>query len=418
MKLGTLLLRDAVVSLNQLEAALRAQVLYGGRLGTNLVELGFIDVDRLAHYLSTVMDVPVATAERFEAVEPNIVLEFGSDLADLYTAFPLGPSETHPGALDVAMADPLDDLAVDQLSTQCGRAIVPHAAAELRVLYYLEKHYGIVRKARYVRDSGAGAYHGGERRRTQPAGGKVAGKVRFEPRPRSRPQTTPPADAATAVDDRAVSAASPVPARTRPPPPAKPGATPAIGGGDPRTPRVIDSRSSPRVQFLDSCAAIDAAKNRDDIADAIVEYAAGRFGLAVMLLLRGSNAIGWRLFAKSSAGVQDAVEKLSLPLDASSVFQSAHDAAHPYRGGPTSAGRPVEKQLWDAVGVDIEPADMLVVPVLVRSRVVNLIYAHGIDGAQISNDYAGELSELGHRASNAYIRLIKEAKAAARADLE
>jgi hypothetical protein len=45
MKLGTLLLRNAAIGLAQLEAALRNQVLYGGRLGTNLVELGFIDLE-------------------------------------------------------------------------------------------------------------------------------------------------------------------------------------------------------------------------------------------------------------------------------------------------------------------------------------------------------------------------------------
>ena len=51
MKLGTLLLRNAAISLTQLEAALRAQVIYGGRLGTNLVELGFVDLDALSMHL-------------------------------------------------------------------------------------------------------------------------------------------------------------------------------------------------------------------------------------------------------------------------------------------------------------------------------------------------------------------------------
>lgn len=379
MKLGTLLLRDAVISLNQLEAALRAQVLYGGRLGTNLVELGFINVDRLGDYLSTVLDVPVASQERLEGVGPNVILQFGADLADLYTAFPLGPSQGHPGALDVAMADPLDSLAVDQLSTQCSRRVIPHVASELRILYYLEKHYGIVRKARYVREASESTGHrGGERRRVQPVAQNVPKKVRFEPKKKST--------AEAAVTDEA-------------PPPQSSG--------------TFGVPNKPRVQFLDSCAALAAAKNRDDIADAIIEYAAGRFGVTVVLLLRSANAVGWRLYAHGSGGVQDAVEKLSLPLNASSVFQAAHDAAHPYRGRATTAGRPIEKQLWDAVGVDAEPSDMLVVPVLVRSRVVNLIYAHGAGGGAIDNDYAGEMSELGHRASDSYVRLIKEAKTAA-----
>src|SRR5215213_5421781 len=108
MKLGTILLRDAVISLTQLEEALRAQVLTGGRLGTNLVELDFIDVDRLGHYLSRILDVPVATAERFAAAPRNLILEFGRELADLYTAFPLGVVDGETLGLEVAMADPRD----------------------------------------------------------------------------------------------------------------------------------------------------------------------------------------------------------------------------------------------------------------------------------------------------------------------
>src|SRR5262249_41248993 len=60
MKLGTLLLRNAAIGLTQLEAALRNQVLYGGRLGTNLVELGFIDLELLSSYLAELTGFPIA----------------------------------------------------------------------------------------------------------------------------------------------------------------------------------------------------------------------------------------------------------------------------------------------------------------------------------------------------------------------
>jgi hypothetical protein len=370
MKLGTILLRDAVISLSQLEAGLRAQVLYGGRLGTNLVELGFIDVDRLGEYLSKVLNVPVASADRFEAAPPELLADFGSDLADLYTAFPLGANASAPRAIDVAIADPRDLLALEQLATQCGRPVVPHVAAELRILYYLEKHYGIVRKARFVREGDVGQIRGpdSERRRTQPAGGIVApGKVRFEPRSRL--------DALRAIG-------------------------PAI----------------PRVAYLDTIAAIDAAKNRDAIADALVEHAVGRFGVCVVMFLRASNATGWRLFANGGIGAQDAVERLSLPLGGSSVLQAAHDSGRPYRGGPISAGRPVEKELWAAIGIQEEPSDMIVVPVVVKQRVVNLVYAHGVDGGPIRDEFADELYDLGAKAADAYMRLIRDAKTTALTD--
>ena len=69
MKLGTLLLRNAAISLTQLEAGLRAQVLYGGRLGTNLVELGFLDVDGLGGFLGELSGLPIASQGLLEMAQ-------------------------------------------------------------------------------------------------------------------------------------------------------------------------------------------------------------------------------------------------------------------------------------------------------------------------------------------------------------
>ncbi|MBW1871983.1 MAG: general secretion pathway protein GspE, partial [Deltaproteobacteria bacterium] len=50
--LGSLLIADGVCSVQQIEDAIQNQVILGGRMGTNLVELGVIDEETLAHYLS------------------------------------------------------------------------------------------------------------------------------------------------------------------------------------------------------------------------------------------------------------------------------------------------------------------------------------------------------------------------------
>ncbi|MEJ7604487.1 MAG: hypothetical protein WKG01_41915 [Kofleriaceae bacterium] len=70
MKLGTLLLRNAAIGLSQLESALRNQVLYGGRLGTNLVELGYIDLELLSAYLAE-PGFPIATPTLLDDVDPG-----------------------------------------------------------------------------------------------------------------------------------------------------------------------------------------------------------------------------------------------------------------------------------------------------------------------------------------------------------
>src|SRR5258708_28628566 len=90
MKLGTLLLRNAAIGLSQLEAALRNQVLYGGRLGTNLVELGFIDLELLGSYLAELSGFPIATPTLLETVEADLIDKLGADDAHRLRAIPLG----------------------------------------------------------------------------------------------------------------------------------------------------------------------------------------------------------------------------------------------------------------------------------------------------------------------------------------
>lgn len=359
MKLGTLLLRDAVISLGQLEAGLKAQVLYGGRLGTNLVELGYLAVDALGLYLSKIHAVPAATQDDFHGADREVIKEFGAELAELYDAFPLGYERGAENTLAVAMLNPRDEDAIAELARQCECRIRPYAAAELRILYYLERHYDLPRKARFLR-SASSRDAAVERRRTQPAGGlELPGVVRFEPKKRQRLERAP------------------------------------------------EGKSSPRLSYLDACNAIDGAEHRDLIGEALVEYAVGRFGAGAALMVRQANAVGWRAYSSRRPDAQGAIETLSLPLEGTSVLQAAHDSARPYRGPAMSAGRPVERRLWEALGVG-EPVQMLVVPVLVRKRVVNLLYAHGEEA--LDEQHTDEIIELAIRASAAYVRLIQAAK--------
>src|SRR5580692_8688777 len=177
MKLGTLLLRNAAIGLSQLEAALRNQVLYGGRLGTNLVELGFLDLETLSTVLGEVTGSPVATPSLLDAADRKLLEQLGGDDAHRLRAVPLTAYEQKE-AVGVAMVDPGDRAAIVELANRFGKRIAPHVVPELRALYYLEKHYGLPRRARFIR---AGQRESdeppappvAERRRAQPGGGMV-----------------------------------------------------------------------------------------------------------------------------------------------------------------------------------------------------------------------------------------------------
>src|SRR5512144_3164455 len=115
MKLGTLLLRNAAIGLSQLEAALRNQVLYGGRLGTNLVELGYIDLELLSAYLAELSGFPIATPTLLDQADPALLAKLGADDAHRLRAIPLGYLGEGTGTVAVGLVEPTDTAAVDQV---------------------------------------------------------------------------------------------------------------------------------------------------------------------------------------------------------------------------------------------------------------------------------------------------------------
>src|SRR5205823_6577587 len=99
----------------------------------------------------------------------------------------------------------------------------------------------------------------------------------------------------------------------------------------------------------------------------------------VVFLVRDGNALGWygRVAGKQP---RTSVDQISLPLGPASAFQIAHDGMKPFHGPPPSPVHPIENRLWEALGTP-PPLDVVVAPVLVRQRVVNLVYAHAAGGA-------------------------------------
>jgi hypothetical protein len=367
MKLGTLLLRNAAIGLSQLEAALRNQVLYGGRLGTNLVELGYIDLELLSAYLAELSGFPIATPTLLDQAEPALLEKLGPDDAHRLRAIPLGFLGEGTGTVAVGLVEPSDGQAVEYVAKRLDATVTPYVVPELRALYYLEKLFGLPRRARFVRSgrssNGNDAEVGDERRRTQPAQGMVMPPA-FTLEPRRR---------------RATSQAG-------------------LGGTVPFA-----------IGFGAACERIDSATSRDQIADTFVAYAQGRCDALVVFLIRDGNALGWRSWVAPPATLSKPIEELSLPLGGASSLQSAHDAGQPFVGSPPSAARPVEKQLWAALASQPEPFAVLVVPVLVKQRAVNLVYAHLATSAP-PGQLVSELGDLAVRAQSSYLRLIRQAR--------
>jgi hypothetical protein len=265
------------------------------------------------------------------------------------------------------MVDPTDDHAVTQLAARFGGPITPYVVPELRALYYLEKHFGTPRRARFVRTARNGTdpgeqLVGDERRRSQPAGGiSMPPTLTLEPRRRRASQA-------------------------------------------PLTHAVPTA-----LTFADACERIDNAVNREGIADAFVDFAKGRCDALVVLLIRDGNALGWRGYVAPPTKATRPIEELSLPLGGASALQAAHDACQTFIGPPPAGAKPVESQLWSALGADPAPIEVVVVPVQVKQRAVNLIYTHTLGGTP-PPALVTELQDLAARAQTSYLRLIRQTR--------
>jgi len=377
VKLGTLLLRNAAIGLSQLEAALRNQVLYGGRLGTNLVELGFIDLELLSSYLSEMSGFPIATPSLLDDVEHDLLHKLTADDAHRLRAIPLAYLGDGRDTAAVAVVETVDAAVIDELRAKLGVAIKPYVVPELRALYYLEKHYGLPRRARFIRSGRPG---------TDP----VASITPAEP----------PADVGNRRREQPAQGMVMPPAFTLAPRRRRPSQAP------------LGEEVPVASSFQDACDRIDTAQHREEIADALIDYARGRCDALVVLLIRDGNAFGWRGYVAPSSTTKPGlteIDELSLPLGGASSFQSAHDAGAPFVGAPPSTARPVEVKLWQALGVTPEPVEVVVVPILVKQRAVNLVYAHTLGGPPPSQ-VVTELTELATHAQTAYLRLIRVAR--------
>lgn len=146
IKLGQLLLEEGLVTREQLARALEAQKTYGGKLGTNLVELGFVTDAQLVALLAKQLHLPAATAADFEVIAPEVRELVPREFALAHKAVPLRLD----ARLRLAVSDPATLAEIPALGFRLGKAIQPVIAPEIWIVAALETHYGVPRETRYI----------------------------------------------------------------------------------------------------------------------------------------------------------------------------------------------------------------------------------------------------------------------------
>jgi type IV pilus assembly protein PilB len=136
-RLGDLLIREGLITQEQLTKALQEQKSNGQRLGYNLVKMGFIQETEITKMLARQYRMPAVDLARFE-VDPKIVKLIPGDVALKHLVLPL---KREGRTLTVAMADPTNLSVIDDLKFITRYDIFPVIAGEYTLRTALDKHY-------------------------------------------------------------------------------------------------------------------------------------------------------------------------------------------------------------------------------------------------------------------------------------
>jgi type IV pilus assembly protein PilB len=141
VRIGELLLREKRISPAQLQEALNAQKANGGKLGITLVKLGMVKDEEITALLSRQYGVPSIDLSKFE-IDGSIIKLIPSETAQKYQVIPV----TRTGAtLTIAMTDPTNVFALDDIKFMTGYNVEPVVASESAVADAIGRYYSQVR---------------------------------------------------------------------------------------------------------------------------------------------------------------------------------------------------------------------------------------------------------------------------------
>ncbi len=138
LKLGELLVKARLIEDTQLEKALEEQKTLGGRIGEHLVRLGFVTEEDILDCLSQQYGVPSINLRHFE-IDESIIKLIPADVARKYQFIPVSKTGA---TITVAMADPTNVFAMDDITFITGYRVEPVVASEDALREAIDKYYG------------------------------------------------------------------------------------------------------------------------------------------------------------------------------------------------------------------------------------------------------------------------------------
>ncbi len=378
--------------------ALRSQILFGGRLGTNLVEQGHTSLDDLGNMLALQYGVQSANTDAFLSVTSSTLALVDPRFCVKHHIIPLW----YDGQLlHLAMSDPSPAKTV-HLSKHLGFRIRPYVAPELRLLHYLERYYNVDRPSRYLR---------------LPDGGEAAHKRRHYLHATTHLPLSPTISLAPLKEDT-IGLFFPADAGFGDPPLEQPPETliefsreetivdrlPGRPGEDSFL--SMDTRAFEALPMSESSTfqavlrQLDASTTRDDITHCLIQPLFRETSTNILLMVRDNFAIVMR---SSGLKVRSGwAPELVVALDEPTLIRQAvlggdivqDDAQH----------APLQRKIAQRLGY-CPPGEICIAPISLEGKVRFVLCLHSGQGVPFPDTIVPDLRLLMKRAARAFQRL-------------
>jgi hypothetical protein len=403
---GHYLVEQGVITKGQFEEATQSRVVFGGRLGTNLAELGYMRIEDIGRHLSQHLEVPLAPEEWLSHPSGTARDAVTGELVEKHGVLPL---HLENQTLHLAMLSPRDPIQIDEIAFATGLRIVPYALPEVQLLALLEHHYGLRREVRYInlgREASAGLATKAKATAGDP-------NQKFpELNLNAAENMAPLADSQDLIDEESFQSLH---ANTDPN--SSTAQAQAAAGRAPEVPEMNLADLEPSAPPTDaapelaedSIAALEVelvlAHDRDAVSEIALRIARRYTEAAAIFIVRGGIISGFR---GDGLAISEQIAGILLPTESDCAITAPATTRTPFRG------RPPESGLNATLLASLQRTDareVTVFPILIRDQVVNLLYTDSGQNPLGETGFAA-LGALANLIARAYERLILERKAA------
>ncbi len=443
-RLGEILVKAGACSEAAVRDALKNQIIFGGRLGTNLLEIQAVSEEAIATALGKQHGLPSVFGT--VTLDPAATALLTPEIADRYDAIPYVLQDRR---LALVVVDPRNLAMLDEVAFATGKAVHPIVAPEARVWALLREHYAIDRHLRGIdvdfarierKVDGAGAVEAPPPTLSNLSldlmnEGEFA--ALYAPRvtapPAAVPVRSPPPPVVRAAPPQAAAPPAPPPAELEdvieltdllepdapafPPPAApisphvaaevlaalsqRPGHAPPAHLVFPRTPKPEPSPLS----FGEASRFLEGVDERDAIAQTVLRYARSKFKRALLLTVHRGAAHGWAGLGEKLG--PEAVRHMHLALGTPGILDTVVRTQAHFLGPIPKTDANI--RLLKALGGGV-PGNAFLVPILALGRVVNVFYADNGKGAFVDSGNVGELLILATRIAKSYGALLERVR--------